>query len=406
MEMNRFDIYKELLTKSRTAFAKEHNIEFNDLKKVIEEHQIPIPSAKYLYNYKKGIIAPIDSIYGEDYLIKIDEKLSDKEKIKNKWLYFDDDKKEEIYIAYTNLVIPDKVKRHHKIITKHKEYLVAERKRRREAELDPWSYYRKEAKKVLNSTNISKEALPNFYNLCDTLFKAIESLGFKINVDEEYINISIPRFEKVLDRDERFYEINKDFRIKLKFKEKTKRVKSNDDRYSTYDYIKTGYFKCELTGVYSWSDNYGITKNYPGSDTDDVLLKKIFKRIFELPSILYDEEIEYIERENEKERQRLEAESLREKRKKEFNKIKSLVREYKLHKELEELTEYIKNYRTKNESVEELVWYKETLMWLRNFDKVDKDIDERNHKNILKYLLSEKREDEVEFHDSSQYSWW
>ncbi|GGI42973.1 hypothetical protein [Mammaliicoccus stepanovicii] len=32
MEMNRFDIYRELWTKSRTAFAEEQNIEFNDLK--------------------------------------------------------------------------------------------------------------------------------------------------------------------------------------------------------------------------------------------------------------------------------------------------------------------------------------------------------------------------------------
>ncbi|WP_180542080.1 hypothetical protein [Staphylococcus haemolyticus] len=48
MEMNRFDIYRELWTKSRTAFAEEHNIEFNDLKKIIENHKIPLPDSKYL----------------------------------------------------------------------------------------------------------------------------------------------------------------------------------------------------------------------------------------------------------------------------------------------------------------------------------------------------------------------
>lgn len=47
MEMNRFDIYKELWTKSRTAFAEEHNIEFTHLKKVIEVHNIPLPDSKY-----------------------------------------------------------------------------------------------------------------------------------------------------------------------------------------------------------------------------------------------------------------------------------------------------------------------------------------------------------------------
>ncbi|WP_238999261.1 hypothetical protein [Macrococcoides bohemicum] len=54
MEMNRFDIYKELWTKSRTAFAKEHNIEFTNLKKVIEVHNIPLPDSKYLYDYRRG----------------------------------------------------------------------------------------------------------------------------------------------------------------------------------------------------------------------------------------------------------------------------------------------------------------------------------------------------------------
>lgn len=56
MEMNRFDIYKELWTKSRTAFAKEHNIEFTNLKKVIEVHNIPLPDSKYLYDYRRGAI--------------------------------------------------------------------------------------------------------------------------------------------------------------------------------------------------------------------------------------------------------------------------------------------------------------------------------------------------------------
>ncbi|WBF52840.1 hypothetical protein [Macrococcoides canis] len=50
MEMKRFDIYKELWTKSRTAFAEEHNIEFIDLKRVIEVHKIPLLVSKYLHD--------------------------------------------------------------------------------------------------------------------------------------------------------------------------------------------------------------------------------------------------------------------------------------------------------------------------------------------------------------------
>ncbi|MEA6142330.1 hypothetical protein ONJ21_23575, partial [Salmonella enterica subsp. enterica serovar Montevideo] len=130
------------------------------------------------------------------------------------------------------------------------------------------------------------------------------------------------------------------FQIKLKFKEKTKRIKRDDDRYSSYDYINTGYFKAELIGVYPWSNNvHGIKREYPGTDEHDTLLKKIFERIFELPQLLHDAEIEYIEKQNEEERKRKEAEQLRKSRKAEFNNIKSLISEYKLHKEIKALTE-------------------------------------------------------------------
>lgn len=49
------------------------------------------------------------------------------------------------------------------------------------------------------------------------------------------------------------------FYIKLRFKEKKKRVKRDDDRYFFYDYFNIGYFKVEFIGVYFWSNNvYGI----------------------------------------------------------------------------------------------------------------------------------------------------
>ncbi|PKE65695.1 hypothetical protein CW674_05150 [Macrococcoides caseolyticum] len=409
MEMNRFDIYKELWTKSRTAFAEEHNIEFTNLKKVIEVHNIPLPDSKYLYDYRRGVIGTLTPIEGEDYIIKIDEKLSEKTKITNKWSYFDDDKIEEIYNVYTELKIPDKVKRHHKIITKHKDYLTSERRRKREAEMNPWghSYYRPESMKVLNASHISKEALPDFYKLCDTLFRAVESLKFKVSVDEEYINFQIHCKDKQVKKNDIMFEKMNVFQIKLKFKEKTKRVKRDDDRYSSYDYINTGYFKAELIGVYPWSNNvHGINREYPGTDDHDNLLKKIFERIFELPQLLHDAEIEYIEKQNEEKRKRIEAEQLRKSRESEFNKIKSLISEYKLHKEIKALTEYIKEYKLKNATMEEMMWYKETLTWLKDADKVDKSLGDRNHEQIVKFLLNEMKESDVDFYDPSKYEWW
>lgn len=129
MEMNCFDIYRELWIKFCIVFVEEYNIEFNDLKKIIEIYKIFLFNFKYLYDYRRGIIGQLEFIEGEDYLIKFDEKLSEKIKIINKWLYFDDDKKEEIYNVYIELKILDKVKCYYKIIIKYKNYFIFERRR-------------------------------------------------------------------------------------------------------------------------------------------------------------------------------------------------------------------------------------------------------------------------------------
>lgn len=86
--------------------------------------------------------------------------------------------------------------------------------------MKPWGYYRSEPQKVLNTSHISKEALPDFYRLCDTLFKAIESLNIKVSVDEEYICIHIARRDKQVKKSDLMYLKLNVFHIKLRFKEK------------------------------------------------------------------------------------------------------------------------------------------------------------------------------------------
>lgn len=51
------------------------------------------------------------------------------------------------------------------------------------------------------------------------------------------------------------------------------------------------------------------------------------------------------------------------------------------------------------------MWYKETLTWLKDADKVDKSLGDRNHEQIVKYLLNEMKESDVDFYDPSKYRW-
>jgi len=56
--------------------------------------------------------------------------------------------------------------------------------------------------------------------------------------------------------------------------------------------------------------------------------------------------------------------------------------------------------------MEEMMWYKETLAWLKDADKVDKSLGDRNHEQIVKFLLNEMKESDVDFYDPSKYEWW
>lgn len=52
------------------------------------------------------------------------------------------------------------------------------------------------------------------------------------------------------------------------------------------------------------------------------------------------------------------------------------------------------------------MWYKEILTWLKDSSKVEKVLGDRNHEQIVKYLLNEMKESDIDFHDPSSYRWW
>jgi len=103
-----FDLCEELWTKSRTAYITEHEAEFESLKQAIKEHDIPMPTSKYMYQYNKRNVLPKDKITGENYDIEIQDRQSEKAKLFEKWSYFDEEKKENIYKIYMDLKIPEK----------------------------------------------------------------------------------------------------------------------------------------------------------------------------------------------------------------------------------------------------------------------------------------------------------
>lgn len=405
MKVKRFDLYEELWTKSRTAYSNEHNIEFDSLKQTIVNHKIPMPSNQYMYQYKKGNILPKDEIIGENYVIELQKKRSEKEKLLDKWSYFDVEKKEELYQVYSNLEIPEKVRNFHKIIVNHRDYTKKERKLERESRHNPYKYNNYDKPTVLDTRRISNETLSGFYLLCDTLFKAVEKVGCSVELGKDKILIQSKSSKEIENAFNESKESTtlfvNDFTITLVFKDKNKRTKNTESSYPSFFDKPTGNFKCEIIGVYPWDNNgYGISKEFPGTHETDKLLSLIFIRIFELPHLLYESKIKYDKEVAERKIKEEVAERAKKGRKKEFNHIKELILEYKIHKELQGLSEFIKHHKVSSASMEDVLWYKETLVWLEDKDAIEKNLNQYQHRDLIEYLLDERESKNMDFNDS------
>lgn len=88
----------------------------------------------------------------------------------------------------------------------------------------------------------------------------------------------------------------------------------------------------------------------------------------------------------------------------EFENVKDLNYEYKLDKELHGLTEFIKRKKAPKATMDDMLWYKNTLKWLENEEWIDNGLNEYQHQDLVNYLLYEKTTKEIEFNDN-RYRW-
>ncbi|TDM13573.1 hypothetical protein [Macrococcus bovicus] len=232
MKVKRFDLYEELWTKSRTAYCNEHDLEFENLKEIIKEHDIPLPPSNYLYHYRKGNILPKHPIQGDNYEIFLVHRKSEKDKLFEKWCYFDDEKKEELFAIYSNIKLPERVGRYHKLIVGHREYVKEQKRLDREAERHPFGRrnFNNKQQNVLNTHRISDKTLSDFYVLTDTLFKALESAGCTVSVYDKRIVIKLKSAKEVDTLNSKNGTPSKvfatDFTYLLHFRDKNNQIKN------------------------------------------------------------------------------------------------------------------------------------------------------------------------------------
>ncbi|TDM13572.1 hypothetical protein [Macrococcus bovicus] len=190
----------------------------------------------------------------------------------------------------------------------------------------------------------------------------------------------------------------------LHFRDKNNQIKNEEGEYPPHFDEPTGQFRSELTGCYPWSESYGIDRNFQGNYEAEELLKILFAKIFEMVQLLYEEKVKHDREVAERKREEEAAERARKNREKEFNDIKELIHEYKVHKELTGLKEFIKSTKAPKASMDEMLWYKATLKWLDDKSRMDNGLSQYQHEDLINYLLDEKTTKETEFNDN-RYRW-
>lgn len=337
VSISRRDLYEMLWSIGTSKTAKKLNVPYNKLKIACTTNDIPLPTASYwsrLYMGKEKptqVILPDPSNNSEIILQEVKQKVKDttpekivltkqekniktiaknevsstsKNQVNNQQMYFSylEDDQMLLIQVYNSLKINKTLS-----TNPHKE-IIKYRQQKRDSS---WHY--REPRLNINSSSgvIIPEALP----FIDSLFKALEKVGARINITSEETQV-----------------LYKNYVFTLNFKLPSRKVMlSPDDKeysaYKTYKFVSTGKINVEvgyLLEWYKWSKNEKLIKQTK-TDTFDTLLKKVFLYIFSLPHKI-DEETKAHEIAEEKKRQEEEQRAiLKERHNREYSRTEELL---------------------------------------------------------------------------------
>jgi len=387
----RKDLYEKVWSVGTSKTAIELNVPYNKLKNACISNDIPLPTASYWSRLHMGKEKPIQSLLPnpsdnpeiiiEEVKVKTappqkllspqkensskttanNEVTSPKNEIAKQQLYFSYlEAEQSLLIQIFNSLKVNKTlsANPHKEIVKY-----------RQNKKDSISYYHREAKLQINSSSgvIIPETLP----FIDSLFKALEKAGAKINITHDETQV-----------------LYKSYFFILKFKLPSHKVMlSPEDKeystYNTYKYVPTGKLNVEVGYRLEWLRWHKHEKLIQQTKTDsfEALLMKVFLYIFSLPQKI-DEEVKAHEIAEEKKRQEEEQKAIiKEQHDKEYRRTEELL-EKSIHYFYSQL---VKNYIVSelDETTTEYNWAMNKSNWIRDSGESPDNLLTTNDKEKL-----------------------
>lgn len=390
VSISRKDLYEMLWSIGTSKTAKELNVPYNKLKLTCITNEIPLPTASYWSRLHMGKEKPTQTLLpnpDDNPKIIIDEakvksvtpqKILSPKKEKNIEITPNNDvastknesNRQQEYFSYLEgeqtllTKIFNSLKVNKTLSTSPHQEIVKYRQNKK----DGISYYR-EAKLHINTS--SGVLIPETLPFIDSLFKALEKAGARINIMHDETKV-----------------LYKSYVFILNFKLPSKKVMlSPDDKeyssYKTYKFVSTGNMNVEV-GYYlewrKWSKHEKLIKQTK-TDTFDTLLKKVFLYIFSLPQIINEEIMAHKIAEEKKRQEEEQREIIRKRHDKEYRRTEELLRK-SIHHFYSQLVErYIVSEI--DETSDEYNWAKNKANWIRDSEKYPDNLLTINDKEKL-----------------------
>lgn len=309
-------LYKEVWEEPMTSLAKKYGVSDVALRKHCLKMDIPLPKAGHWVKVKAGHKVEIPSLPKSEVPDKvIVTAQSDNyhgRKIEDLLLFLPEEQRQYVIQYCFSLSIPDKLTNPHGLIKDTKQYY----RPKKETTKPPMD-------RVINM-NVSDEHKERVYRFYNTLIKALEHLGYTVE-------IKVPKYHGYYRRNELFICLNEDS-VPVFIKEKQKRIEytptkeelsSRNSFRPSSDYVKTGKLHFGIDSYHAKRKNWHDTETKKNEEQIGEIIMWVMEAI-QVEKTIREK------REAEKDR-RLEEESIRQqlaKRKEEELKQLELLNQY------------------------------------------------------------------------------
>ncbi|WP_096187069.1 hypothetical protein [Evansella halocellulosilytica] len=248
----RENLYKEVWEVPMNTLSKRYGVSDVALRKQCIKMDIPLPKAGHWVKVKSGYkvdIPPLPKSDGPDKIeVTINSSDSFSKNMDNLLLFLSEEQRQKVKKYCSSLIVPHKLTKPHDLIIDTKQY-----HRSKNVNTKP-------SKSRVMYLNISDEQKDRAYRIYNTLFKALEYLGYTIE-------LKAPKFHGYYQNNELHIRLDADT-VPVFLREKQRRIEHKPTKEElqssfstpTYDYERTGMLHLGIDSYHAKRKNWNDTE--------------------------------------------------------------------------------------------------------------------------------------------------